>query len=187
MPEAGFASERLRLLLSTGIETSNHSAINTTASGTPTTLHEPKSSQILSKAAIAGIAVGVTMGTVVLAAILSYLLHHRRRSCERLSSAATSTDLVISKSEQPAFPIEIYAGPAGQELRSGIIEESLARMYQSHEISNSSAIYEVPTLMVRYEMPALPNTLVLKIPPPSAPHPTFEGENEQNDRNERRP
>ncbi|KAL8807437.1 MAG: hypothetical protein Q9223_004343 [Gallowayella weberi] len=146
-PDVGFSSEALRNLMRPSKGTPN---TTTTALWPSTTPHQSSPSS-LSKAAIAGTAVGVAVSAIGIAVTIWYLFHRR----SRFHQNASSKDLVLSKSLQPRSANEIYAGPAGQELRGGTMEDSLARMYQSHEVPASPQIYEMATSLRSYERPKL--------------------------------
>lgn len=142
---------------------------NTTAPEPPSAPQKPKSSLPLSKGAIAGTVVGVTISALIIAIVL-YLIHHHRRSHRKES---TPTDRSISRPLQPVLLNEIYAGPAGHELRSGTFEDNLAKMYQGHEAPNTAEIHEMPIPSMSHELPALQGSQAAKIPPPDTLHPAL--------------
>ncbi|KAL8653434.1 MAG: hypothetical protein Q9226_003852 [Calogaya cf. arnoldii] len=171
-PDAGFSSVDLRKLMSSNQQSRNASITNTTAPEPPSTPPKLKSSLPLSKGVIAGIAVGATIGAFIIATVF-YLIHHRRQSHQKKS---IPTNRSISRPSQPVLFNEAFAAPAGQELRSGTLEDSLAKMYRSHEVPNTAEIHEMPTLSTSHELPALPRGQATKIPLPNTLHPAFTDE-----------
>lgn len=168
-PDAGFSSDDLRKLMSSNQQNPDASMTNTTAPEPPSAPQKPKSSLPLSKGAIAGTVVGVTISALIIAIVL-YLIHHHRRSHRKES---TPTDRSISRPLQPVLLNEIYAGPAGHELRSGTFEDNLAKMYQGHEAPNTAEIHEMPIPSMSHELPALQGSQAAKIPPPDTLHPAL--------------
>ncbi|KAL8849616.1 MAG: hypothetical protein Q9221_005383 [Calogaya cf. arnoldii] len=181
-PDAGFSSVDLRKLMSSNQPSPDAPMTNITAPNIePSAPQKPKSSLPLSKGVIAGIVVGATIIAFIIA-IVFYLIHRRRHSHQKES---TPTDRSISRPSHPVVFNEVFAAPAGQELRGGTLEDSLAKMYRSHEVPNTTEIHEMPTLSTSHELPALPRGQAAKIPLPKTLHPAFTDEKKRKGRGAR--
>ncbi|KAL8679382.1 MAG: hypothetical protein Q9224_007040 [Gallowayella concinna] len=172
-PDVGFSSDALRNLM----RPRKGTPTNITVSG-PSNTPRQSSPSSLSKAAIAGTAVGVTVGAIGIAVISWYLFHRR----SRFHQISASKDFVISRPLRPSVANEVYAAPAGQELRSGKMEESLAKMYQSHEVPASPQIYEMPTSSRSYKKPEIPGHQAANIIQLDTLHLAFSKEKKQKER-----
>ena len=167
-PNSGFSSDALRMLMSSNQQTSNKS-FTAAPTGPPNTTRKPR----LSSGAIAGTAIGVAASAILVVGIVSYILYRRRFHHEERSSSASSASST-SRPTQPSIFHEVYAAPVGQELRSGRLENALARRYQSHEVSNTCAIYEMPTPWARHELPVPAGSqAAAKVPLPESVHPAL--------------
>ncbi|KAL9604501.1 MAG: hypothetical protein Q9219_000466 [cf. Caloplaca sp. 3 TL-2023] len=145
-PIDGFSGNALRKLLQTEIPVINASAPpDPTAS--PTSLPDLQPSSGLGTGAIAGIVVGA-ISLIILSIGFFFFRRHRRGHGTRppsVSGIDTAPEIIVM---QP--PTELCPGMAAPEMRAGDREDSLARMYQSHEMSDESQ---------RYEMASRPRTI----------------------------
>ncbi|KAL8776023.1 MAG: hypothetical protein Q9213_008406, partial [Squamulea squamosa] len=189
-PKAGFSSNALRDLMNPIERGLNTSTINTVAHTTNTEAHttntlapeppkapqERQTSPEPNKGAITGIVVGVTISTLVIVGIVLYLLHRRHRPQRKGSNGSTLAERFSSTPPQSFSVNEMIGPPVGHELLSGTAEDSLARMYQSHEVSDTAEIHEMPTFFASFEMSACQGCRTIKIPPPETLHPALVNE-----------
>ncbi|KAI4179318.1 MAG: hypothetical protein L6R41_007914 [Letrouitia leprolyta] len=115
-----------------------------------------KNSRPLSNTAIAGVVVG-SVGVLIVLTRYSFL-YRRRQPHGQLSQDIQPPYSTPSTPTSPRSPIEVGAGPVGPELRSGLAEESLARLQQSNEMPISSEIREMYQKSEATEMPTLFNS-----------------------------
>ncbi|KAL8993695.1 MAG: hypothetical protein Q9188_007262 [Gyalolechia gomerana] len=155
-PDKGFSSELLRDLL--GVERQNSSGAglpappSATANTKPTS--HPHTSEAPSAGGIAGIVIGV-VSFVFLGLGLIWLRYCRRTSHLRPVLKDNINVHRIPVISEPQIALETDAGPVAPELQSGHAENSLARMYRSHEISCTTEIHEMPPpVPPKHELPA---------------------------------
>ncbi|KAL8770047.1 MAG: hypothetical protein Q9209_004085 [Squamulea sp. 1 TL-2023] len=172
-PNSGFSSDALRDLMSPIQQDSNTPTTNPEPPKAPQ-VHQP--SAPLNKGAIAGTAVGVTISALVIVGIVLYLLRRRRRSQRQGFNGSTLAERSSLRPSQSSSVNEMIGPPVGHELVSGTAEESLARMYQSHEVSDTAEIHEMPTFFASHEMSASPGRQVPKVPSKDTLHPTLVNE-----------
>ncbi|KAL8993663.1 MAG: hypothetical protein Q9169_006174 [Polycauliona sp. 2 TL-2023] len=157
-PDIGFSSKALLYLMM------NASLTNTTGARPSGNPEKPRSSRNLSRGAVAGTAAGVTFSALLMLAIVLYLVYRHRRFLQKKSTSAHPTTQVHP-------PTEICAGPVGQELRGGAIEDSLASMFRSQEVTNIHGIHEMPAAGSSHELPALPEHPVARVLSPDGGYP----------------
>ncbi|KAL8748237.1 MAG: hypothetical protein Q9184_007477 [Pyrenodesmia sp. 2 TL-2023] len=181
-PKDGFSSAALGSLMGINDEISNR-----TPAAAPPSPADARPPPSFSDAGIAGTVVG-SVGSLLLIAAIAWLIRHRRRQNHRqLSQENTSPRSPLST---PVSTLEIGADPVGPELRGGVTEESLARMYQCsempitsgvHEIYHMPEIFEMPTTFNHhetnyYEMPAIMERPGFKQPSADTSHPALQEE-----------
>ncbi|KAL8929941.1 MAG: hypothetical protein Q9208_001085 [Pyrenodesmia sp. 3 TL-2023] len=158
-PDNGFSSDALRDLFGVGRQESTATAPSPPANSTldPKLASSPRSHQSLGTGAIAGIAVSLAIFTIVALGLIWFLRYSRRRHHQPHppASKANQTNESISQS---IILAEADAGPAAPEFRSGKEEESLARIYQRHEMSDATARYEMPPSSGNWGMPSFVET-----------------------------
>lgn len=168
-PDTGFSSDSLRILMNSIQQPSNTST--TRQEPADTDLRRPKSSLRISKGAIVGTAIGTTICAILVVGIVTYILYRRRHLQHKVSSS--TSDRSDPGPLQPLPVNEIHAAPVGHELRGGELEDNLARLYRTDEVSNTAEIHE---------MPALPSSQTAKIPPPDTLHPALVMTNTEKDK-----
>ncbi|KAI4167047.1 MAG: hypothetical protein LQ343_007512 [Gyalolechia ehrenbergii] len=160
-PDNNFSSDGLRNLLHVQNSEANTSAINASAPTDPPTDSKPtpgsKSSRSLSIGATAGMIVGIACFLIFSFGLFMFL-RSRRRYRQQSSTSPTSESHLTPAISRPINHTEVYAGPGVPEVRSGNLEDSLARMYRSHEMSNSPERYGMPTFSERHMLPSLSET-----------------------------
>ncbi|KAL8761220.1 MAG: hypothetical protein Q9184_002652 [Pyrenodesmia sp. 2 TL-2023] len=159
-PDNGFSSDALRDLLGFARQESAGTAPSPPANSTlgpKLPSPPPPSRQSLGTGAIAGIAVSLAICTVF-ALGLTWFLRDRRRRHHQNTPPESKANQINTSISQPIIPIEADAGPAAPEFSSGNAEESLARMHQSHEMSDASARYEMPPSSGNWGRPSLYET-----------------------------
>ncbi|KAL8898506.1 MAG: hypothetical protein Q9207_006661 [Kuettlingeria erythrocarpa] len=155
-PDNGFSSDALRDLLGVARQEATETAPSPPANSTlgPKPASPPSTQQPLSIGAIAGIAVSLAI-FAVLGLGLIWFFKVRGRRHHQHTTTDSKADQIKASIAQPTIPIEADAGPAAHEVPSGDREESLARMYQSHEMSDATARYEMPPTLGNQGMPSL--------------------------------
>lgn len=177
-PDHGFSSDALRELLGVRRQEPTGTAPSPPGNSSlgPKPASPPRPRHSLGPGAIAGIAVSLATFTVLALGLIWFLRYLHRRHRQHTSTDSTANQINPSIS-QPIIPIEADAGPAAPEFRSGNEEESLARMYQSHEMSDATARYEMPLSSGNWGMPSrvetheVPGSLeVPELPDPQSQH-----------------
>ncbi|KAL8894636.1 MAG: hypothetical protein Q9207_008450 [Kuettlingeria erythrocarpa] len=146
-PKDGFSSAALSSLL--GI---NDEIRNRTPAAAPPSPADSKPLRSFSEAGIAGIVVG-SVGSLLLIVGIIWLIRHRGHQNHREPSQKDTSPHGVTSTPVPGSPREIGADPVVPELRGGVTEESLARMYQSNEMPTTSEVHEIYQMPEAFEMP----------------------------------
>ncbi|KAL8937034.1 MAG: hypothetical protein Q9216_004623 [Gyalolechia sp. 2 TL-2023] len=155
-PDKGFSSEGLRDLLGVESQNSSEASLPTppTATAETSLTSDPRTSEVLGPGSIAGIAVGA-ISVAILGLGLLWLRYRRLRSDLRPVEDINSVERRVPVISEPQPALEIDGGSIRPEVHGGQVEDSLARMYRSEELSDAAEIYEMPPpVPPKYELSA---------------------------------